>query len=155
MKDITATLYSVCLISNTVCSLLQIANTLVCVVIKIPNLRWDVFARSNIENLHALSVTRVKTLPSVLVDDLPLLGVGPLLVPALAVARRHLHLLTCPRKWIGHGGARVLASQLELPGEGDKLSCCHEVVTNILTQVITKINNKVLHFKFCTLLKKL
>ena len=83
-------------------------------------------------------MTRVQTLPGVLVDDLPLLGVGPLLVPALAVARRHLHLLTCPRKWIGHRGTRVLASQLKLPGEGDKLGRCHEIVTNILAQVITE-----------------
>ena len=107
-------------------------------MVKIPNLRWYVFARSNIENLHALSMTRVKTLPGVLVDDLPLLGVGPLLVSALTVARRHLHLLTCPRKWIGHRGTRVFASKLELPGEGDKLGRCHEIVTNILAQVITE-----------------
>ena len=101
-------------------------------------------------------MTRVKTLPGVLVDDLPLLGVGPLLVSALTVARRHLHLLTCPRKWIGHGGARVLASQLELPGEGDKLSSSHEVVTNVLAQVITGNKKyKFYNLHFYNLLKNL
>ena len=101
-------------------------------------------------------MTGVEALPGVLVDDLALLGVCPLLVPALAVARRHLHLLTCSRKWIGHGGAGVLASQLELPGEGDELRGCHEVVTNILAQVITENKiRQVLQFTFLQFAEKI
>ena len=109
-------------------------------MIEVPDLRGNVLTGRHAEQLHALAVARVEALLGRLVDDLALLGVGPLLVPALSVARRHLHLLPCPRKWIGHRGTRVFASKLELPGEGNKLGRSHEIVTNILTQVITEKN---------------
>ena len=66
------------------------------------------------------------------------LGVSPLLVPALAVARGHLHLLQPLREGAGDGGAAVLAPQLELSGEREELSGGHEVVADVLTKVVAK-----------------
>ena len=61
---------------------------------------------------------------------------GPLLVPALAVASRHLHLLLSGREGVGDGGTAVLASQLVVLGEGEELSRGHEVVTDVLAEVV-------------------
>ena len=67
------------------------------------------------------------------------LGVRPLLVPGLAVAVGHLDLLPGGGEGVGHGGAAVLAPQLEQPGEGEELGRGHEVVTHVLAQVVAEI----------------
>ena len=67
------------------------------------------------------------------------LGVRPLLVPGLAVAVGHLDLLPGGGEGVGHGGAAVLAPQLEQPGEGEELGRGHEVVTDVLAQVVAEI----------------
>ena len=82
------------------------------VMVKIPNLRGNVLARSNIQEVHALASPCIQALLGGLVYDLPLLGVGPLLLPSLPVTHRHLHLL--PPLWEGCGHSRTvnLCSQL-------------------------------------------
>ena len=64
------------------------------------------------------------------------LGVGPLLVPALTMAGRHLHLLPSVWEGVGDGGTAVLSSQLVVFGEGEELSRRHEVMTNVLAEVV-------------------
>ena len=66
------------------------------------------------------------------------LGVGPLLVPALTVAGRHLHLLPSVWEGVGDGGAAVLASQLVVFREGEELRRSHEVMTDVLSEVVAE-----------------
>ena len=61
---------------------------------------------------------------------------GPLLVSALTVAGRHLHLLPSVWEGVGDGGAAVLTSQLVVLGEGEELSRRHEVMTDVLAEVV-------------------
>ena len=77
--------------------------------------------------------------------DNPHLSVGPLLVPALAVAAGHLHLLPGGGEGVGHHGAGVLPPQLKQPREGEELSSGHKVVTHVLAQVIAAIMPQVLN----------
>ena len=62
---------------------------------------------------------------------------GPLLVPALPVTSRHLHLLHSGWEGVGDGGAAVLTSQLVVFGEGEELSRRHKVMTDVLAEVVT------------------
>ena len=96
-----------------------------------------------------------------LVDDLALLGVSPVLLPALPVARGHLHLRDKRHKGFhhenhdpvdlfhglvdlleplgegrGHLGAAVFPPQLVLLGEGEELGAGHEVVAGVLPQLV-------------------
>ena len=63
------------------------------VMVKIPNLRRNVLARSNIQEVHALAMPCIQALLGGLVYDLPLFGVGPFLLPFLAMTNGHLHFL--------------------------------------------------------------
>ena len=63
---------------------------------------------------------------------------SPLLVPALAVASRHLHLLLPGWEGVGDGGAAVLTSQLVVFREGEELSGRHEVMTDVLAEVVAR-----------------
>ena len=71
---------------------------------------------------------------------------GPLLVPALAVAVGHLDLLPGGGEGVGHHGAAVLPPQLKQPGEREELGGGHEVVTHVLAQVVTEITSEYLEF---------
>ena len=109
-------------------------------MIEVPDLRGNVLAGRHAEQLHALAVTRVEALLGRLVDDLALLGVGPLLVAALAVARRHLHLLARGGEGVGDRGAGVLPPHLEHAREGEELRRGHEVVAHVLAQLVTAMD---------------
>ena len=128
----------------------------VSVMIEEPNLRGNILAGSDVEEFHALPVSSIKALLGHFVDyftllkttsyyfdinraQYPDLGVGPLLVPALAVAVGHLDLLPGGGEGVGHHGAAVLPPQLKLPGEREKLGRGHEVVTHVLAQVVAEI----------------
>ena len=63
---------------------------------------------------------------------------GPLLLPALPVAGRHLHLLLPGREGAGDGGAAVFSPQLKFPGEGEELGGGHEVVADVLSEVVAE-----------------
>ena len=110
-------------------------------MIEVPDLRGNVLTGRHAEQLHALAVARVEALLGRLVDDLALLGVGPLLVPALAVARRHLHLLPPGGEGVGDRGAGVLPPHLEHAREGEELRGGHEVVAHVLTELVTAMDN--------------
>ena len=66
------------------------------------------------------------------------LGVCPLLVPALTVASGHLNLLLSAGEGVGDGGTAVLTSQLVVFREGEELSWRHEVVTDVLAEVVAR-----------------
>ena len=110
-------------------------------MIEVPDLRGNVLTGRHAEQLHALAVARVEALLGRLVDDLALLGVGPLLVAALAVARRHLHLLARGGEGVGDRGAGVLPPHLEHAREGEELRGGHEVVAHVLAELVTAIDN--------------
>ena len=61
---------------------------------------------------------------------------SPLLVSSLPMAGGHLHLLLPLRERVGDGCAVILSPQLKLLGEGEKLSRCHEAVTDVLAQLV-------------------
>ena len=63
---------------------------------------------------------------------------SPLLVPALTVASRHLHLLLSGWEGVGDGGAAVLTPQLVVFREGEELRRSHEVMTDVLPEVVAE-----------------
>ena len=65
------------------------------------------------------------------------LSMCPLLVSALTVAIRHLHLLLSAWEGVRDGGTGVLASQLVVFREGEELSRRHKVMTDVLAEVVT------------------
>ena len=77
-------------------------------MVKIPNLRGNVLARSNIQEVHALASPCIQALLGGLVYDLPLPGVGPLLLPSMSVTHGHFHLLHPLWEGCGHHGAVIL-----------------------------------------------
>merc|ERR1719312_875199 len=60
----------------------------------------------------------------------------PLLLTALSMAHRHLHLLQPLGEGGGHRSAVVLTPKLILTGEREELRRSHKIMTSILTKVI-------------------
>merc|ERR1719213_1176110 len=73
---------------------------LVDVMIKIPHLRWDVLTWGNIQHVHTLTSPSIEAFLCCFMNHFSISCMCPLLLTALPVAHRHLHLL----QPLGEGG---------------------------------------------------
>ena len=118
------------------------------VMIKIPHLRWDVLAWSHIQHVHTLTSPSIEAFLCGFMNHFSISCMCPLLLTALSVAHRHLHLLQPLGEGGGHRSAVVLPPKLVLTGEREKLCRSHEIMTSILAKVIPGERELFLDFNF-------